>query len=45
MILIELEILTNSELYERNNQLAGKAKHTYPALLNADWGTEAVLSM
>jgi SET domain-containing protein len=37
------EILTNIELYERNNQLAGKAKHTYPVLLNADWGTEGVL--
>ncbi|RCV07355.1 hypothetical protein SETIT_1G237500v2 [Setaria italica] len=37
------EILTNIELYERNNQLTGKAKHTYPVLLNADWGTEGVL--
>ncbi|PAN07098.1 hypothetical protein PAHAL_1G310700 [Panicum hallii] len=37
------EILTNIELYERNNQITGKAKHTYPVLLNADWGTEGVL--
>ncbi|OEL28761.1 Histone-lysine N-methyltransferase SUVR4, partial [Dichanthelium oligosanthes] len=37
------EILTNTELYERNNQKTGKAKHTYPVLLNADWGTEGLL--
>nr|CAB3450392.1 unnamed protein product [Digitaria exilis] len=37
------EILTNTELYERNNRLTGKEKHTYPVLLNADWGTDLVL--
>lgn len=37
------EILTNTELYERNNQMTGKEKHTYPVILNADWGTEEVL--
>ena len=44
------EILTNTELYERNtelsgknNQKTGKAKHTYPVLLDSDWGTEGVL--
>ncbi|CAN6232493.1 unnamed protein product [Urochloa humidicola] len=37
------EILTNSELYERNNQMTSKGKHTYPVELNADWGTEGVL--
>ncbi|KAM3370468.1 hypothetical protein ACQJBY_018037 [Aegilops geniculata] len=37
------EILTNNELYERNNQMASKGKHTYPTLLDADWVTEDVL--
>ncbi|KAF0931560.1 hypothetical protein E2562_005530 [Oryza meyeriana var. granulata] len=37
------EILTNIELYERTIQKTGKAKHTYPLLLDADWGTEGVL--
>jgi SET domain-containing protein len=37
------EILTNTELYERNMQKTGNAKHTYPLTLNADWGTEGVL--
>ncbi|KAL5206971.1 hypothetical protein ABZP36_031406 [Zizania latifolia] len=37
------EILTNTELYERTIQKTGKAKHTYPLLLDADWGTEGVL--
>ncbi|KXG30647.1 histone-lysine N-methyltransferase SUVR4 [Sorghum bicolor] len=44
------EILTNTELYERNtelsgknNQRTGKVKHTYPVLLDSDWGTEGVL--
>ncbi|KAK3158479.1 hypothetical protein QOZ80_2AG0137770 [Eleusine coracana subsp. coracana] len=37
------EILTNTELYERNTQRTSNAKHTYPLNLNADWGTEGVL--
>uniref|UniRef100_A0A0E0K2J6 SET domain-containing protein n=1 Tax=Oryza punctata TaxID=4537 RepID=A0A0E0K2J6_ORYPU len=37
------EILTNIELYDRTIQKTGKAKHTYPLLLDADWGTEGVL--
>jgi SET domain-containing protein len=43
------EILTNTELYERNTELYGKnnkkgnTRHTYPVLLDADWGTEHVL--
>ena len=37
------EILTNTELYERN-QITGKTKHTYPVTLDADWGTEGVLN-
>lgn len=37
------EILTNMELYERNNQSSGKDKHVYPVLLDADWATEGVL--
>uniref|UniRef100_A0A0D9VIG0 SET domain-containing protein n=1 Tax=Leersia perrieri TaxID=77586 RepID=A0A0D9VIG0_9ORYZ len=37
------EILTNTELYDRTIQKTGKAKHTYPLLLDADWGTEGVL--
>ncbi|XP_062221072.1 probable inactive histone-lysine N-methyltransferase SUVR2 [Phragmites australis] len=37
------EILTNTELYERTIQKTGNAKHTYPVLLDADWGTESVL--
>ncbi|CAL5020855.1 unnamed protein product [Urochloa decumbens] len=37
------EILTNSELYERNNQMTSRAKHTYPVVLDHDWGTEGVL--
>ncbi|XP_062219683.1 histone-lysine N-methyltransferase SUVR4-like isoform X2 [Phragmites australis] len=38
------EILTNIELYERTIQKTGNAKHTYPVLLDADWGTEGVLN-
>ncbi|XP_072957775.1 probable inactive histone-lysine N-methyltransferase SUVR2 isoform X2 [Typha angustifolia] len=37
------EILTNMELYDRTIQTTGNAKHTYPVLLDADWGTEGVL--
>ncbi|KAK4356968.1 hypothetical protein RND71_022578 [Anisodus tanguticus] len=36
------EIVTNTELYERNTQTADD-KHTYPVLLDADWGSEGVL--
>ncbi|KAL8092149.1 hypothetical protein AgCh_034443 [Apium graveolens] len=36
------EIVTNSELYDRNKQCAGE-KHIYPVLLDADWGSEGVL--
>ncbi|XP_051120059.1 probable inactive histone-lysine N-methyltransferase SUVR1 [Andrographis paniculata] len=37
------EILTNTELFERNKKNAGNGKHVYPVLLDADWGTEGVL--
>lgn len=37
------EILTNIELYDRTIQETGGAKHTYPVLLDADWGSEAGL--
>ncbi|KAI3994289.1 hypothetical protein MKX01_012546 [Papaver californicum] len=38
------EVLTNTELYERNVRNTGNNKrHTYPVLLDADWGSEAVL--
>lgn len=37
------EILTNTELYERNMKSSGNEKHTYPVLLDADWGSEGVL--
>ncbi|KAK4480300.1 hypothetical protein RD792_013369 [Penstemon davidsonii] len=38
------EILTNAELYTRNNKKSsGKDKHVYPVLLDADWATEEVL--
>ncbi|XP_010936035.1 probable inactive histone-lysine N-methyltransferase SUVR2 [Elaeis guineensis] len=37
------EILTNMELYDRTMQTTGNAKHTYPVLLDADWGSEGVL--
>ncbi|XP_042495753.1 probable inactive histone-lysine N-methyltransferase SUVR2 [Macadamia integrifolia] len=38
------EIVTNIELYERNMRSSGKEKHTYPVLLDADWGSEGVLN-
>ncbi|KAG6761704.1 hypothetical protein POTOM_034933 [Populus tomentosa] len=38
------EIVTNQELYERNNERAAKKeRHTYPVLLDADWGSERIL--
>ncbi|KAH7571825.1 hypothetical protein ACOSQ2_014899 [Xanthoceras sorbifolium] len=37
------EILTNTELYERNMQSSGSERHTYPVTLDADWGSEKVL--
>ncbi|GAA0164463.1 histone modifying enzyme [Lithospermum erythrorhizon] len=36
------EVLTNLELFERNKQNS-KDRHTYPVLLDADWGSESVL--
>ncbi|CAG7882025.1 unnamed protein product [Brassica rapa] len=33
------EILTNTELYERNLRLSSE-RHTYPVTLDADWGSE-----
>ncbi|KAK3032831.1 hypothetical protein RJ639_037008, partial [Escallonia herrerae] len=38
------EILTNMELYERNKKSSGDDRHTYPVLLDADWGSEGVLN-
>jgi SET domain-containing protein len=37
------EILTNNELYERNNQETANARHTYPVYLNSDRQTEDFL--
>lgn len=37
------EILTNSELYERNKKIRINERHTYPVLLDSDWGSEQVL--
>ncbi|CAK7329446.1 unnamed protein product [Dovyalis caffra] len=38
------EIVTNQELYQRNNERAAKKeRHTYPVLLDADWGSERIL--
>lgn len=37
------EILTNMELYNRNNERMRNEKHTYPVLLDADWCSEGVL--
>ncbi|KAL5712023.1 [histone H3]-lysine(4) N-trimethyltransferase [Ranunculus cassubicifolius] len=34
------EILTNIELYNRNQESNGTEKHTYPMLLDADWYAE-----
>lgn len=38
------EILTNTELHERNEQSSGTERHTYPVLLDADWGSEGILN-
>ncbi|GAB2277238.1 hypothetical protein Dimus_011945 [Dionaea muscipula] len=37
------EVLTNTELYERNLESSGNARHTYPVQLDADWGSESIL--
>ncbi|KAF3777880.1 Histone-lysine N-methyltransferase [Nymphaea thermarum] len=37
------EILTNTELYNRNSQCSGDEKHHYPVPLDADWGSEGIL--
>ncbi|CAN1307742.1 Histone-lysine N-methyltransferase SUVR4, partial [Linum perenne] len=38
------EIVTNLELDERNKERAAKNEvHTYPVLLDADWGSEKIL--
>ncbi|WCJ39928.1 Histone-lysine N-methyltransferase SUVR4 [Euphorbia peplus] len=38
------EIVTNQELYDRNKERAiTQEKHTYPVLLDADWGSERIL--
>ncbi|XP_022762107.1 probable inactive histone-lysine N-methyltransferase SUVR2, partial [Durio zibethinus] len=37
------EIVTNQELHLRNKKRSGKEEHTYPVLLDADWGSERVL--
>lgn len=37
------EILTNTELYNRNISSYGNKKHTYPVQLDADWGSEVGL--
>ncbi|CAN0878813.1 Histone-lysine N-methyltransferase SUVR4 [Linum grandiflorum] len=38
------EIVTNQELFERNKKRAEKNEiHTYPVLLDADWGSERIL--
>ncbi|XP_020981877.1 histone-lysine N-methyltransferase SUVR4 [Arachis duranensis] len=38
------EILTNTELYERNvHSSCSNDRHTYPVTLDADWGSEGVL--
>lgn len=33
------EVVTNQELYERNEEFSGD-RHTYPVLLDADWASE-----
>ncbi|XP_050225811.1 histone-lysine N-methyltransferase SUVR4-like isoform X3 [Mercurialis annua] len=38
------EILTNMELYDRNLLSNGGDRHTYPVTLDADWGSERILS-
>ncbi|MCL7023629.1 hypothetical protein MKW94_015150 [Papaver nudicaule] len=37
------EIVTNTELYERNLRNSGNKRHTYPVTLDADWDSEVGL--
>ncbi|GAB2272439.1 hypothetical protein Dimus_007265 [Dionaea muscipula] len=37
------EILTNTELHERNKQRSADERHVYPVLLDADWASESIL--
>ncbi|KAI4372544.1 hypothetical protein MLD38_010761 [Melastoma candidum] len=37
------EIVTNMELYDRILKRGRNEKHTYPVMLDADWGSEGVL--
>ncbi|XP_048499433.1 probable inactive histone-lysine N-methyltransferase SUVR2 isoform X2 [Beta vulgaris subsp. vulgaris] len=37
------EVVTNTELDERNKQSRGNERHTYPVQLDADWGSESIL--
>ncbi|KAL2941293.1 Histone-lysine N-methyltransferase SUVR4 [Bienertia sinuspersici] len=37
------EVVTNTELDERNKQSRGDERHTYPVHLDADWGSESIL--
>ncbi|KAG8043756.1 hypothetical protein GUJ93_ZPchr0458g22336 [Zizania palustris] len=37
------EVLTNTELHERTVENMNNGRHTYPVLLDADWGSEGVL--
>ncbi|XP_021734828.1 probable inactive histone-lysine N-methyltransferase SUVR2 [Chenopodium quinoa] len=37
------EVVTNTELDERNKQSRANERHTYPVHLDADWGSESIL--
>ncbi|CAL5347491.1 unnamed protein product [Camellia sinensis] len=37
------EIVTNTELFERNTKISGREKYKCPVLLDADWGSKGVL--
>ncbi|XP_052189405.1 probable inactive histone-lysine N-methyltransferase SUVR2 [Diospyros lotus] len=37
------EIVTNMELFARSTQTGSTDRHTYPVLLDADWGSEGIL--
>ncbi|XP_075100364.1 putative inactive histone-lysine N-methyltransferase SUVR2 [Nicotiana tabacum] len=37
------EVLTNAELFNRVSQSPNSEEHSYPVLLDADWGSEGVL--
>ncbi|XP_015079521.1 uncharacterized protein LOC107023361 isoform X2 [Solanum pennellii] len=37
------EVLTNAELFDRVSQSHNREEHSYPVLLDADWGSEGVL--